>query len=42
MVDTIPNGNGTFAEVPGVGHGLHNEDMDATVDIIRGFLDGGQ
>ena len=42
MVDTIPNGNGTFAEVPGVGHGLHNEDMDATIDIIRGFFDGGQ
>ena len=42
MVATIPNGNGSFREVPGVGHGLHNEDMDSTVGIIRGFFDDGQ
>ena len=38
MVAAIPGGNGTFGEVPNVGHGLHNEDMDATVGIIRKFL----
>ncbi len=38
MVATIPNGNGVFGEVPGVGHGLHNEDMEATLDIIRSFF----
>lgn len=38
MVATIPNGNGQFGEVPGVGHGLHTEDMDATVGILRDFF----
>lgn len=42
MAATIPSGNGSFGEVPGVGHGLHNEDMDATVGIIREFFDSGQ
>ena len=39
MTETIPNGNGAFGEVPGVGHGLHNENMDGTVKIIREFFD---
>ena len=37
MVATIPNGNGVFGEIPNVGHGLHNEDLDATVSILREF-----
>lgn len=39
MVATIPEDNGTMKEVPGAGHGLHNENMDATVEIIREFLE---
>jgi len=39
MAATIPNGNGRFGEIPGVGHGLHNEDMGATVGIIREFFE---
>ena len=38
MAATIPNGKGTLKEVPGVGHMLYREDMEATVKIIREFL----
>ena len=39
MVETIPNGNGTLEEVPNAGHGLHNENMEGALAIIRDFLD---
>ena len=39
MEAAIPNGNGTFGEVPGAGHGLHGDNMDETVRIIREFFD---
>ncbi|MCI0438695.1 MAG: alpha/beta hydrolase [Chloroflexi bacterium] len=39
MAETIPNGNGAFCEIPGVGHGLHNEDMEGVVKAIRDFFD---
>ena len=39
MVDTIPDDRGQLAEVTGVGHGLHDEDMAATVGLIRRFFD---
>ena len=35
----IPGGNGRFGEVPGVGHGLHGEDLEATAGVIRAFLE---
>ena len=38
MAQTIPNGNGSFDEVPFAGHGLHQDNMDATVNMIRGFI----
>ena len=38
MVATIPGGKGTLTEVPGVGHGLHGEDLEATVRAIREFF----
>jgi pimeloyl-ACP methyl ester carboxylesterase len=38
MVETIPGGKGRFGEVPGVGHMLHAEDLDATVGILREFF----
>ena len=38
MEAAIPNGNGTFGEVPGAGHGLHSENMGETVRIIREFF----
>ena len=34
----IPGGKGRFGEVPGVGHGLHSEDLQATAGVIREFL----
>ncbi len=37
MAEIIPNGNGSVAEVPNVGHMLHREDMDTTVNILRDF-----
>ena len=39
MEAAIPNGNGTFGEVPGAGHGLHGDNMAETVRIIREFFD---
>ena len=38
MAATIPNGNGVFKEVPDSGHGLHSENMDGTVEIVREFF----
>ena len=38
MVRKIPGSNGSLIEVPGVGHGLHTEDMGATVDLVRRFF----
>jgi pimeloyl-ACP methyl ester carboxylesterase len=38
MAATIPNGKGVMKEVPDAGHGLHSEQMDATVNIIREFF----
>ena len=38
MAATIPNGNGTFTEVPDAGHGLHNDNMEGSVAIIRDFF----
>ena len=35
----IPDGKGRFGEVPGVGHGLHGEDLEATAGVIRAFLE---
>ena len=35
----IPGGRGRFGEVPGVGHGLHGEDLEATAGVIRAFLE---
>ncbi len=40
MVETIPEGKGVFKEVPFAGHGLHNENMEGTVELIRGFFLG--
>ncbi len=40
MVETIPNGNGALGEVPNAGHGLHNENMEGALAIIRDFLEG--
>ncbi|MCI0869633.1 MAG: alpha/beta hydrolase [Chloroflexi bacterium] len=36
---TIPDENGIVEEVPGAGHGLHNDNLDDTVRIIRRFLE---
>ncbi|MBI4329126.1 MAG: alpha/beta hydrolase [Chloroflexi bacterium] len=38
MAATVPNRKGVFREVPGVGHGLQNEDMETTVRIVREFF----
>ena len=38
MAATIPGGKGTMSEIPGVGHGLHIEDLEATLSALRGFL----
>ena len=35
----IPGGKGRFGEVPGVGHGLHGEDLEGTAGVIREFLE---
>ncbi len=37
MASAIPGG-GSVAEIPGVGHGLHSEDVDATAKIVRAFF----
>jgi pimeloyl-ACP methyl ester carboxylesterase len=39
MAITIPDENGIVDEVPGAGHGLHNENLQDTVSIIRRFLE---
>jgi pimeloyl-ACP methyl ester carboxylesterase len=39
MAAMVPNGKGKLIEVPGVGHGLHSQDMETTVRIIREFLE---
>ena len=39
MATTIPDENGIVEEVPGAGHGLHSDNMDGTVKIIRRFLE---
>ena len=39
MVETIPGGNGALGQVPNTGHGLHDENMEGTLAIIREFLD---
>lgn len=39
MAATIPNENGIVEEVPGAGHGLHNDNLEDTVKIIRRFLE---
>ena len=39
MAATIPDENGIVEEVPGAGHGLHDDNMDGTVKIIRKFLE---
>jgi len=39
MVAKIPDGNGTLIEVPGAGHGLHGENMEGTVQILRVFFE---
>lgn len=36
---TIPEENGIVEEVPGAGHGLHDDNMADTVRIIRSFLE---
>ena len=38
MVETIPNNKGQFGEIPDVGHGLHTEDIDATIRKLRAFF----
>ncbi len=38
MAATIPEARGEMREVPGVGHGLHGEDMAATVEVLREFF----
>ncbi len=38
MAATIPDGKGSYGEVPGAGHGLHSDNLDGTVKIIRDFL----
>ncbi|MBI4203068.1 MAG: alpha/beta hydrolase [Chloroflexi bacterium] len=38
MVARMPNGKGVFKEVPGAGHGLHRENMEGAVAIIKEFL----
>ena len=39
MVSAIPEGMGLFKEVTGAGHGLHSENLEETVQIIREFLE---
>ncbi len=39
MAITIPYENGFVDEVPGVGHGLHDENLQDTVNIMRRFLE---
>ena len=38
MAEAIPNGNGSMREVPGAGHGLHGENMEGALEILREFL----
>ena len=38
MVAKMPDGNGSLIEVPGAGHGLHGENMEGTVQILREFF----
>ena len=38
MAATIPHGKGTLKEVSSAGHGLQQENMEATVKIIQEFL----
>ena len=39
MAATIPDGNGTCREVPNAGHGLHGENMEGALRILREFFD---
>ena len=39
MAATIPGGKGIYRDVPAAGHGLHRENMDGTVTIIREFFE---
>lgn len=39
MEATIPNGKGTFKELSAAGHGLHSENMEEAVQIIREFFE---
>ena len=38
MAEAIPNGNGIMREVPKAGHGLHGENMEGALEILREFL----
>lgn len=39
MAATIPDGNGSCRELPGAGHGLHNENLEGALSLLRDFFD---
>jgi pimeloyl-ACP methyl ester carboxylesterase len=39
MAATVPGGKGACRELPNAGHGLHNENLEGALQILREFFD---